>query len=49
VRITGDRPLTRMIVWAIRPVRSPEPHIDLHVEPGAEFTWRITYEFYDLP
>jgi hypothetical protein len=49
VRITGDRPLTRMIVWGIRPVLSPEPHIDVHVEPGSEFTWRITYEFYDLP
>ena len=49
VRITGDRPLTRMVVWAIRPVRSPEPHIDVHVEPGSTFTWRIAYEFYDLP
>ncbi|MGD8897879.1 MAG: hypothetical protein PVJ73_17760, partial [Acidobacteriota bacterium] len=49
LRITGDRPLSRMMVWAIRPVRSPEPYIDLHVEPGSEFTWRIAYEFYDLP
>ena len=49
VRITGDRPLTRLMVWAIRPVRSPEPHIDVHVEPGETFTWRIAYEFYDLP
>lgn len=49
VRITCDRPLTRMVVWGIRPVRSPEPFIDLHVEPGSRFTWRIAYEFYDLP
>ena len=49
VRITCDRPLTRMVVWSIRPVRSPEPFIDVRVEPGSEFTWRITYEFYDLP
>jgi hypothetical protein len=49
VRITGDRPLTRMVVWSIRPVRSPEPFIDVRVDPGSEFTWRITYEFYDLP
>jgi hypothetical protein len=49
VRITCDRPLTRMVVWGIRSVRSPEPHIDLHVEPGSKFTWRIAYEFYDLP
>ncbi|HUL76643.1 MAG TPA: hypothetical protein VL691_05200 [Vicinamibacteria bacterium] len=49
VRITCDRPLTRMVVWSIRPVRSPEPFIDVRVEPGSAFTWRITYEFYDLP
>jgi hypothetical protein len=49
VRITGDRPLTRLVVWGIRSVRSPEPHIDLHVAPGSTFTWRIAYEFYDLP
>jgi hypothetical protein len=48
VRITGDRPLTRMVVWSIRPVRSPEPFIDLRVEPGGEFRWRIAYEFYEL-
>jgi hypothetical protein len=38
-----------MVVWSIRPVRSPEPFIDVRVAPGSQFTWRITYEFYDLP
>jgi hypothetical protein len=46
VRITADRPLARMAVWAIRPTRCPEPFINLRVEPGGEFAWRISYEFY---
>ncbi len=49
VRITGDRPLLRMSVWAIRPTRCPEPFIQVRVEPGREFTWQIAYEFYSLP
>ena len=46
VRITGDRPLTRFMVWSIRPTVCPEPFINVRVEPGKEFTWRISYEFY---
>jgi len=46
VRITADRPLARLMVWSIRPARCPEPFINVRVEPGAEFTWRISYEFY---
>jgi hypothetical protein len=46
VRITADRPLARLTVWAIRPTRCPEPFIAVRVEPGHEFTWRIAYEFY---
>jgi hypothetical protein len=49
VRITANRPLARLVVWAIRPTRCPEAFIDVRVEPGREFTWRITYEFYSLP
>ncbi len=48
VRITGDRPLTRLPVWSVRPTRCPEPYINVHVEPGKDFTWRISYEFYIL-
>ena len=48
VRITGDRPLTRLPVWSIRSTRCPEPYINVHAEPGKEFTWRISYEFYIL-
>lgn len=49
VRITGDRPLVRMALWAIRAPLSVEPFLDLSVEPGAELTWRITYEYYTIP
>ncbi len=46
VRITADKPLARMALWAIRPTRCPEPFINVRVEPGREFAWRICYEFY---
>ena len=49
MRIRGDRPLARLTFWTIRSTRSPEAFIQLRVEPGREFTWRISYEFYTLP
>ena len=49
VRIRGDRPLARMMVWSIRSTLSPEAFIQLRADPGSEFTWRISYEFYTLP
>jgi hypothetical protein len=49
VRITGNRPLSRMVLWSIRSVLSVEPFIDLSVQPGAEFTWTVTYDYYTLP
>jgi hypothetical protein len=49
VRITADRPLARLVIWAIRPTRCPEAFIDVRVEPGREFTWRIVYDFYAIP
>ena len=49
VRITANRPLSRGALWSIRAPLSVEPFIDMKIEPGAEFTWRITYDFYKLP
>jgi hypothetical protein len=49
VRITADRPLSRAALWSIRAPLSVEPFIDIKIEPGAEFTWRIEYEFYKVP
>ena len=48
VRITGDRPLARLVYWSIRSVLSPEPYINLRIEPGREERWRIAYNFYVL-
>ena len=46
VRITGDRPLTRFGYWSIRTVVAPEPYIDLNIEPGQQFTWTSTFDYY---
>lgn len=46
LRITGNRPLSRAALWAIRAPLSPEPFIDFSIEPGEEFTWRLVYDHY---
>ena len=46
VRITGDRPLSKVALWSIRSVLSLEPFIAMRIEPGREFTWRYTYTYY---
>jgi hypothetical protein len=49
LHITADRPLARAALWSIRAPLSVEPFIDMNIEPGAEFAWRITYDFYKVP
>jgi hypothetical protein len=49
VRATGDRPLSNVMLWGIRSVISLEPFIAMTIEPGAESTWKITYDYYTLP
>jgi hypothetical protein len=46
VRQTGDRPLSNLVFWSIRTTVCPEPYINVRVEPGSEYNWRISYEFY---
>jgi hypothetical protein len=46
VHIKGDRPLTRLGYWSIRTVVAPEPYIDLNIEPGQQFAWTYTYDYY---
>jgi hypothetical protein len=48
VRQTSDRPIAKLVFWSIRTTACPEAYIDMHIEPGKEFTWRITYDFYKL-
>jgi len=48
VKITGDRPLVRDLLWSIRTVLAIEPYIAIDIQPGAEFTWKNRFEYYTL-
>lgn len=48
VRIRGDRPLIRLSVWSIRSVMAVEPFIEISAEPGKEFHWKYTYDYYSV-
>lgn len=49
VRISGDRPLLRSMLWSIRTVLAVEPYISIDIQPGSEFTWKNMFEYYTLP
>jgi hypothetical protein len=44
--VTGDRPLSNIAVWSIRTVNAVEPYISMSVEPGKDFTWNLTYDYF---
>jgi hypothetical protein len=44
--VSGDRPLIRNILWSIRTVLADEPYIAIDIQPGSEFTWKNTFEYY---
>ena len=46
LRITGDRPLTKLALWSIRSVVSMEPFVDVSTEPGGDTMWTYTYTHY---
>jgi len=48
VKISGDRPLVRSLLWSIRTVLAIEPYVAIDVQPGAEFTWKNTLDYYTL-
>ena len=48
VRITGDRPVSRIVYWSCGRAVSPEPYIDLNIQPGESFSWNIYYNFYSF-
>lgn len=48
VRFFGDKPLWKVVFWSIRTVLSPEAYVNMKIEPGREFKWQITYDFYTL-
>jgi len=48
VRFTSDQPLSKIVFWSSSTTVCPEPYIKMKVEPGQEFNWKITYEYYTL-
>ncbi|HOF21429.1 MAG TPA: hypothetical protein PLO24_09255 [Bacteroidales bacterium] len=46
VKITGDKPVDKLIFWASPKTICPEPYITVKAEPGKTFKWEIFYEFY---
>ena len=49
LKISGDRPLSSENLWSIRSVLAVEPFITMRINPGSEFSWKISYEYYTLP
>jgi len=46
VRITGNRPLAKIIYWSSPTTQCPEPFIDINIQPGETFSWNIIFDFY---
>ncbi len=49
LRIGGNRSLLRDLVWSIRRVLAIEPYVSIDIQPGGEFTWNDTLDYYTLP
>jgi hypothetical protein len=47
--IQSDRPLAKESLWSIRTVIAMEPFVAISIEPGSEFSWKTTYEYFLLP
>jgi hypothetical protein len=48
VRITGDRAMSHAYLWSMRTTIAVEPFIAIGIDPGEEFSWTLTYNFYRL-
>jgi hypothetical protein len=46
VKITADKPISKLVFWSASKTLCPEPYINIRIEPGQVFTWDITYEYY---
>jgi hypothetical protein len=45
LHITGNRPMSSLYLYSWRGAMSPEPYIDVNVEPGKTLTWQTRYAF----
>lgn len=48
VRIRCDQPMLKLVFWASLKTVCPEPYIQIRVEPGEAFNWKISYEYYTI-
>jgi hypothetical protein len=44
--VTADRPPSNVALWSIRTVMAVEPYIAMSIDPGKEFTWMLTYDYF---
>lgn len=44
VNISSDQQLSSLLLWVNDRVFCPEPHIDISVKPGQDFTWTVWYD-----
>lgn len=49
VRIRGSLPLVKLVFWCTRRTFCPEPYVRISAPPGKRVSWRLTYDFFDLP
>lgn len=49
VRITGDRPLVKMVFWSNPKTVCPEPYVAIQAAPGEETSWTYRYRFSARP
>jgi hypothetical protein len=48
MKISGDQPLESEELWSIRSILAMEPFIHMSIEPGKDFTWKYTYDYYTI-
>ena len=48
VRITCDKPLSKLAFWSASTTVCPEPFIKIKINPGESFSWKISYNYYSL-
>lgn len=48
MRIVGDRTMSNATLWSMRATMGLEPFIAIGIDPGQEFTWTLTYTYYQL-
>jgi hypothetical protein len=48
VRITCDKPLSKLAFWSASTTVCPEPFIKIKINPGETFSWKISYNYYSI-